>query len=73
MSMRRIWNLADKAGLDAVKHKAKKSFDFAKLWPGPVTGVAQGPKAAAAKEFMLGCEEIALCGNSTEERCASLA
>lgn len=30
MSLRRIWNLADKAGLDAVKHEAEKSFDFAK-------------------------------------------
>lgn len=65
---------------DAVEETQKGKVDavfsiesIAKLWPGHVTGVAQGPKAAAAKAFMLGYEEIALCGNSTEERCASLA
>lgn len=46
---------------------------IAHLWPGQIAATAPGPKAAAAKAFLLGYEQIALCGQLQEDQCAFLA
>jgi hypothetical protein len=45
----------------------------APFWPGNIEATAAGPKEAAAKAFLLGYENIVLCGQPEEDQCASLA